>query len=139
MKELYAEGCSRRNGKGKKVRGRRYRPTDIDNFIINGLFEESKRKAENRVEWRRLSLQWKTYPWAEYCDWLIGWLICCTTPCLCVFENVSIALVSEELSSKCPFQCISMTCNRSLNPQFSAYIYREHNRDCKSIIYVKHI
>ena len=46
-KELYAEGCSRRNGKGKL----------IDNFMINGLYEDTKRKAEKRVERRRLSLQ----------------------------------------------------------------------------------
>ena len=52
-KKLLAEGYSRRNGKGKKkkVRGRRYQM--IDNFIINGLYEDTKRKAENRVEWRR--------------------------------------------------------------------------------------
>ena len=54
-KELSAEGCSRRNGKGKKVRGERYQM--IDNFMINGLYEDTKRKAENRVEWRMLSLQ----------------------------------------------------------------------------------
>ena len=54
-KKLLAEGYSRRNGKEKKVRGRRYQM--IDNFMINGLYEDTKRKAENRVEWRRLSLK----------------------------------------------------------------------------------
>ena len=54
-KQLSAEGCSRRNGKGKKVRGRRYQK--IDNFMIIRLYEDAKREAENRVEWRRLSLQ----------------------------------------------------------------------------------
>ena len=49
---------------GKKVRGwRRYQM--IDNIMINGLFEYTKRRAEKRVEWRMLSLQWKTSPWAE--------------------------------------------------------------------------
>ena len=52
-KELPAEGCSRRNGEGKKVRGTRYQM--IDNFMINGLYEDTKRKAEKRVEWRILS------------------------------------------------------------------------------------
>ena len=54
-KELSAEGCSRRNGKGKKVRGTRYQM--IYNFTIDGLYEDTKRKAEKGVEWRRLSLQ----------------------------------------------------------------------------------
>ena len=58
-KELPAEGCCRRNGKGKKVRGRRYQM--IENFMINGLYEDTKRKAEKRVEWRRLSLQVKDH------------------------------------------------------------------------------
>ena len=40
---------------GKKVRGRRrYQMIDI---MINGLYEDTKRKAEKRVEWRLLSLQ----------------------------------------------------------------------------------
>ena len=34
--------------------------------IANGLYEDTKRKAEKRVEWRMLSLQWKTCPWAEH-------------------------------------------------------------------------
>ena len=40
---------------GKKVRGRR-RYQMIDNIMINGLCEDTK-KAEKRVEWRMLSLQ----------------------------------------------------------------------------------
>ena len=41
---------------GKKVRGRIiYQMTD--NILIDGLYEDTKRKAEKRVEWRRLSLQ----------------------------------------------------------------------------------
>ena len=41
---------------GKKVRGRR-RYQMIDNIMTNGLYEDTKRKAERRVEWRMLSLQ----------------------------------------------------------------------------------
>ena len=41
---------------GKKVRGRR-RYQIIDNIMINGLYEDTKRKAEIRVEWRMLSFQ----------------------------------------------------------------------------------
>ena len=41
---------------GKKVRGRgRYQV--IDNIMINGLYADTKRKAEKRVKWRMLSLQ----------------------------------------------------------------------------------
>ena len=41
---------------GKKVRGtRRYQMTD--NIMINGLYEDTEKKAEKRVEWRMLSLQ----------------------------------------------------------------------------------
>ena len=40
---------------GKKVRGRR-RYQIIANIIINGLYADTKRKAEKRVEWRILSL-----------------------------------------------------------------------------------
>ena len=54
-KELPAEGCSRRNDRGKKVRGRRYQMIDI--IMINGLYAETKRKAEKRVEWRMLTFQ----------------------------------------------------------------------------------
>ena len=41
--------------KRKKVRGTRYQM--IDNFMINRLNADTKRKAEKRVERRRLSLQ----------------------------------------------------------------------------------
>ena len=52
---------------GKKVPGRR-RYQMIDNIMINGLYEDTKRKTEKRVEWRMVSLQWKTCPWAEHYD-----------------------------------------------------------------------
>ena len=39
---------------GKKVRGRRNQM--IDNIMINGLYEHTKRKAEKRVDRRILSL-----------------------------------------------------------------------------------
>ena len=57
-KELSAEGCSALECtvNEKKVRGRR-RYQMIDNIMINGLYEDIKRKAEKRVEWRMLSLQ----------------------------------------------------------------------------------
>ena len=41
---------------GNEVRGRR-RYQMIDNIMINGLYEDTKRKDEKRVERRRLSLQ----------------------------------------------------------------------------------
>ena len=41
---------------GKTVRGRR-RYQIIDNIMINGLYADMKRKAEKRVQWRKLSLQ----------------------------------------------------------------------------------
>ena len=41
---------------GKEVRGRR-RYQMIDSIMINGLYEDTKRKAEKRVEWRMLTLQ----------------------------------------------------------------------------------
>ena len=41
---------------GKKIRGRR-RYQMIDNIRINGLYEDTKRKARKRVEWRMLSFQ----------------------------------------------------------------------------------
>ena len=41
---------------GKKVRGRR-RYQMIYNIMINELYEDTKRKAEKRVERRMLSLQ----------------------------------------------------------------------------------
>ena len=41
---------------GKKVRGRRLYQM-IDNNMINGLYADTKRKTEKRVERKRLSLQ----------------------------------------------------------------------------------
>ena len=41
---------------GKKVRGRR-RYQMIGNIMIKGLYEDTKMKAEKRVEWKILSLQ----------------------------------------------------------------------------------
>ena len=41
---------------GKEIRGRS-RNQMIDNIMINGLYVVAKRKAENRLEWRMLSLQ----------------------------------------------------------------------------------
>ena len=41
---------------GKKFRGRR-RYQMIDKIMINGLYADTKRKAEKRVEWRTPSLQ----------------------------------------------------------------------------------
>ena len=49
----------------------------------------------------------------------------------CVFENVLTAPMNEELSSNCPSQYISMTCNKRENPQFSGCIYHELNTDYK--------
>ena len=40
----------------KKIRGRR-RYQMIENIMTNGLYEDAKRKAEKRVEWRMLNLQ----------------------------------------------------------------------------------
>ena len=40
---------------GKKVCCRRRYPMR-DNIMVNGLYEDTKRKAEKRVEWRMLSL-----------------------------------------------------------------------------------
>ena len=50
---------------GKKVHVRR-RYQMIENIVVNGLYEDTKRKAEKRVEWRKMSLQQKTSPWAEH-------------------------------------------------------------------------
>ena len=41
---------------GKKVRGRRTYQT-IDNIMINGIYEDTKRKGEKRIERGMLSLQ----------------------------------------------------------------------------------
>ena len=42
--------------KWKKVRGRR-RYQMVDNIVINGLYEDTKRMDEKKVESRMLSLQ----------------------------------------------------------------------------------
>ena len=66
-KELPAEECFRRYGKWKKVRGKR-RYQMIDNIVINGLYEDKKRRVDNRVEWRMLSSQLKICPWTKHYD-----------------------------------------------------------------------
>ena len=43
------------NGKKKFRAIRRYQM--IDNIMINGLYEDTKKKAEKKIEWRMLSLQ----------------------------------------------------------------------------------
>ena len=55
-KELPAEGFSRRYGKWEE-NSRQKKISMIDNIMINGPYEDTKRKAEKRVEWRMLSLQ----------------------------------------------------------------------------------
>ena len=57
-----------KKGRGRRRRRRRRRYEMIDNIMINWLYEGTKKKAEKRVEWRMLNLQWKTCPWAEHCD-----------------------------------------------------------------------
>ena len=41
-----------------------------DNIMINGLYEDMKRKAEKRVEWRMLSLQRPAFGQNTMIDWL---------------------------------------------------------------------
>ena len=55
-KELPAERCSRRYGKWEES-SRQKKISDDRNIMINGLHEDTKRKAEKRVELRMLSLQ----------------------------------------------------------------------------------
>ena len=55
-KKLLVEGCSRMNGK-REEGSRQKISDDRHNCMINGLYEDTKRKAEKRVEWRMLSLQ----------------------------------------------------------------------------------
>ena len=52
--ELPAEGCSRRNGKREESL-RQKKISDDRQYLIKGLCEDTKRKAEKRVEWRMLS------------------------------------------------------------------------------------
>ena len=54
-KELSAEGCTRMNSKREEC-SRQMKISDDDNIMINGVHEDTKRKAEKRVEWRMLSL-----------------------------------------------------------------------------------
>ena len=56
-KELPAEGCSRSNGKREEGSRQKKISDEQRNIMINGLYEDSKRKAEKKVEWRMLSLQ----------------------------------------------------------------------------------
>ena len=46
---------------GNMVRGRK-RYQMIDNIMINGLYADTKRKAEKRVEWRMLEFAEKDLP-----------------------------------------------------------------------------
>ena len=55
-KELPAEGCSRRYGKWEGS-SRQKKISDDRNIMINGLYEDTKWKAEKRVESRMLSFQ----------------------------------------------------------------------------------
>ena len=55
-KELLAEGCSTRYGK-REESSRQKKISDDRQIMINGLYEDTKRKVEKRVEWRMLSLQ----------------------------------------------------------------------------------
>ena len=54
--KLPAEKCSRRNSKREESL-RQTKISDVDNIMINVLYEDTKRKADKRVEWRMLSLQ----------------------------------------------------------------------------------
>ena len=55
-KELPAEGCSRRYGKWEES-SRQDKISDGIQHYDNGLYEDTKMKAEKRVEWTMLSLQ----------------------------------------------------------------------------------
>ena len=55
-KELPAKGCSRRNGKREESL-RQKKISDDGQHYHNGLYEDTERKAEKRVELRMLSLQ----------------------------------------------------------------------------------
>ena len=57
---------------GNKFRGRR-RYQVIDNIMVNGLYEDMKRKVEKNVEWRILSLKSRTYTPRDLqpkCQWI---------------------------------------------------------------------
>ena len=55
IRRVSAEGCSRRNRKRKECS--RQKKISDDNIMINGLYKDTKRKAEKRVDWRVVSLQ----------------------------------------------------------------------------------
>ena len=55
-KELPAEGISKRYGKWEES-SRQKKISDDRQHYDNGLYEDTKRKAEKRVDWRMLSLQ----------------------------------------------------------------------------------
>ena len=55
-KELPTEGCSRRNGKREET-SRKKKISDDRQHYDKWTNEDTKRKAEKRVEWRMLSLQ----------------------------------------------------------------------------------
>ena len=55
-KELRAEGGSRRNGK-REEGSRQKKISDDRQHYDKWAYEETKRKAGKRVEWRMLSLQ----------------------------------------------------------------------------------
>ena len=67
MKGLSAEGCSRRNGNRKESSQQKKISDDRQHYDKWSIC----RKAEKRVEWRMLSLQWKICSWAERYGWLI--------------------------------------------------------------------
>ena len=60
-KGLSAEECFRRNGK-REESSKQKKISDDRQIMINGLYEDTKRKAEKMVEWRMLSLQSKNCP-----------------------------------------------------------------------------
>ena len=55
-KELPAEGCSKRNCK-REQGSHQKKISDDKQHYKNGLYEDTERKAEKRIEWRMLSLQ----------------------------------------------------------------------------------
>ena len=56
MLEMPAEGCSRRNGKWEESL-RQKKILDDRQHYDKWMYENMKRKAEKRVQWRMLSLQ----------------------------------------------------------------------------------
>ena len=66
----FADHSSRNIALEGMINGKNDKDIVIDNIMINGLCEDTKSKAEKRVEWRMLSFQWKICPWVEHYDWL---------------------------------------------------------------------